>query len=404
MRRIHFSKNQLAIIGVVGFIILFTIIVIVTGFGLRPGRERVTLTIWGIDSPASFEAAKEGFKNNRPGLEIIYRQILEDRYEQELINALAAGAGPDVFMFRSDWMMNHRDKIIPISQELFPASKFAELFPQVAVQDFVLNDQVYAFPLFIDTLVLYYNKDIFDRRGVALPPNTWDGFRQAITRRVVASFGGPSPLVARAGDIMNALLMQANADLSLQNKSFIRISNREGTTALNLYTSVRAPAIETYAGFANGTIGMIIDYQSAAPSILARNPSLNFAIAPLPQINPGQPVVPARYYGLAVPRRSLLQSLAWDFIVYATTDEWVAENYLIASGRPPALRTIINSYIGDPTHGVFASQALIARSWNMPASEGVFAIFNTMIQSVIQGGTAHDALSQAETAINRLIR
>jgi len=398
------SQSQFIIVGVVGFIILFIIIVMLTGFGLRPGRERLTLTIWGIDDPNVFQSAKDGFQRNRPGLEIIYEQILETEYEQKLINALAAGRGPDIFMFRSDWMMYHNDKIIPAPRELFSPEQFADLFPQVAVQDFILRDKVYASPLFIDTLALYYNKDIFDRRGIALPPNTWDSFRQAIIRRVGASFGGSYPLVARAGDIMNALLMQANADLSLQNKSFIRIATREGATALNLYTSVRPPAVETYTGFANETIGMIIDYQSALPAIRARNPFLNIGIAPLPQLNPSFPVVPARYYGFAVSTHSPSPALAWDFIIYATTNVFVAEDYLIASGRAPALRTLIQSYITNPTHGVFASQALIARSWGMPPSENVFAEFDIMIQSVIRGGRVNDALSQAELAINRLIR
>ncbi len=400
----RFSQNQIVIIGVVGFILLFIFIVIVTGFGLRPGRERITLTIWGIDDPAVFQVAKDGFKRERPGLEIVYEQILEEGYEQKIVNALAAGQGPDVFMFRSDWMMRHSNKIIPAPPGLFSVQQFADLFPQVAVQDFILRDQVYVSPLFIDTLALFYNKDIFDRRGIALPPNTWDGFRSAITRRATASFGGPSPLVARAGDIINALLMQANADLSLQNKSFIRIASREGVAALNLYTSVRPPTAETYTGFANETIGMIIDYQSALPGLRASNPFLRIGVAPLPQLDPSLPVVPARYYGLAVSNQSSLKSLAWDFIIYATTDIFVAENYLIASGRSPALRTLIQLYMGNPAHSVFASQALIARSWNMPPSEEVFPIFDIMIQSVIRGEGAHNALSQAEAAINRLIR
>jgi len=59
----------------------------------------------------------------------------------------------------------------------------------------------------------------------------------------------------------------------------------------------------------------------------------------------------------------------------------------------------------DPALGVFASQALIARSWNMPPAEEVSEVFNTMIQSVLSGeNDTREALSQAELGINNIIR
>jgi maltose-binding protein MalE len=204
---------------------------------------------------------------------------------------------------------------------------------------------------------------------------------------------------------MNALFMQAGADLNLQNKSFIKLSGSQGMAALSLYTSVKAPAVETYAGFSNETLGMIIDYQSAQTKIATLNPFLNFSVAPLPQMNLSSSVVPARYYGLAVSNKSLSQALAWEFVSYATTNVSAAEDYLIASGRPPALRSLIQAYSGTPTHGVFATQALTARSWSMPASEGVFTVFNTMIQSALSGtANAQSVLIEAENAINNLVR
>jgi len=399
-----FTRNQLIILGSVGLIILIVIIIIITGIGLRPEREKTILTVWGIDDPIVFEAAKSGFSVENPEIQIVYTQFSEESYEKELVDALAAGQGPDVFFFRSDWMHRHRNKIIPAPQRLLSVDRFTELFPQVAVQDFIFNNQIYAFPLYIDTLALFYNQDIFDRRGVVSPPNTWSGFQSTVARGVTASFGGVYPLVVRAGDIMNALLMQANAK-RLQDGYSIQISGTPGVTALNLYTSIRVPAVETYTGFANGTIGMMIDYQSAKPLIIARSPRLNFGVAPLPQLNLDLSIVPAKYYGLAVSNRTSLSAIAWEFINYATTNSQIARSYFIASGRPPALRNLIQANIDSPVHGVFASQALIARSWNMPASEDVFAVFNTMIQSVLRRtATVHDALTIAERNINALKR
>jgi ABC-type glycerol-3-phosphate transport system substrate-binding protein len=131
---------------------------------------------------------------------------------------------------------------------------------------------------------------------------------------------------------------------------------------------------------------------------------LNYGVAPLPQLNPSAAVVPAKYYGLAVSNKSASQSAAWRFIAFMTTDQATAESYLIASGRPPALRSLIQDYLNTPTLGVFASQALIARSWNMPPAEEVSGILNTMIQSVLSGNDIRTSLGQAETGINNLVR
>jgi len=399
-----FTRSQLIILGIGGFIVLSFIIIIFSGIGLRADRNPTILSVWGIDNPVVFEAAKSSFSAENPGVQIVYTQFPEESYEKELIDALAAGQGPDVFFFRSDWMREHGNKIVPAPQRLFTVAKFTELFPQVIIQDFIVDNQIHASPLYIDTLALYYNKDIFDRRGVVFPPTTWSEFQRIVNRGVTASFGGAAPIVARAGDILNALLMQASAE-HLQDGHTMQISGTPGITALNLYTSVRAPVVETYTGFANGTIGMMIDYQSAKPLIIARNPRLNFGVALLPQLHSHMPIVPAKYYGLAVSRQSLLSTLAWEFIFYATTNTQIARSYFMASGRPPALRSLIQANIDSPTHGVFASQAIMARSWNMPSSEEVFAIFNTMIQSVLRRtATAHDALTIAERDINALKR
>jgi multiple sugar transport system substrate-binding protein len=398
------SKTQLIIIGVAGGLLLIFSAIIFSGIGVRPDREEITIKMWGIDDYTSFDLAKKGFTKEFPGVEISYTQVPEKDYEQTLIDALAAGTGPDIFMLRSDWQKKHGNKIIPAPADLISATRFAELFPQVATQDFVSNGLVYASPLFIDTLALYYNKDIFDRKNIALPPSTWDSFKTVVSRGVTASFGGYAPLVARSGDIMNALLMQANADLSLQNKSFVRFADTPGETAVGIYTSIKAPTSETYSGFSNGTLGMIIDYQSVRSSIKASNPGLNFSVAPLPQINSNSSVVPARYYGLAVSNKSEVQALAWEFISYMTTNISASEGYLTVSGHPPALRGLIQSYSNNAENGVFASQALIARSWNMPAYETVMPILNTLIQSVVGGKNVQNSLMEAENAINNLVK
>jgi len=45
-------------------------------------------------------------------------------------------------------------------------------YPQIVSSEIATTDNLYMMPLSIDTLVLYYNKDIFDSEMVPTPPTS----------------------------------------------------------------------------------------------------------------------------------------------------------------------------------------------------------------------------------------
>jgi ABC-type glycerol-3-phosphate transport system substrate-binding protein len=153
------------------------------GIGLRPKNQNVTLSVWGIDKPEAFEAANGGFGKEFPGTEIDYTQIPEANYEETLVDALAAGQGPDIFAFRSDWIMKHGNKVVPAPEDTLSVSRFTGLFPK-CVQDFIWTAR-FTLRLFLRHPVLFYNKDIFDRRNIAVPPDT--GMRSTTNTRGVSA-------------------------------------------------------------------------------------------------------------------------------------------------------------------------------------------------------------------------
>ena len=82
-----------------------------------------------------------------------------------------------------------------------------------------------------------------------------------------------------------------------------------------------------------------------------------------------------------------------------------AENYLKISNRPPALRSLIQKYADHPELGVFAKQALSARSWPEIDKKAVSEIFSGMIKAVISGQLdATAAASQAEQQVTDLMK
>ena len=212
------TRNQTIILGIVGVVVLF-LILIFTGVipGLRTASKKqvkADLDFWGVfDKSSVYQNVIDQFQDLHQGIKINYRQLDPETYENELINALAAGRGPDIFMIHNTWLPKHYDKISPLPEEKLNIAVYGDqLFPKVVKTDFTSNDTIYAFPLSIDTLALVYNKDIFDQSGIALAPTTWLEFQNIVPQlrildktgkisRAAAAIGGSNKSVNRATDL-----------------------------------------------------------------------------------------------------------------------------------------------------------------------------------------------------------
>jgi len=397
-------------------------------FGSKPDNgPKAELVFWGVgDSRTVFENAISGYESTHPNIKIKYQQFDESDYENELLNAQAAGQGPDIFMFHNTWLPKHYNKISPASAEQISLISFRNLFPQVAEQDFVSNSQIYALPLSIDTLALFYNKNIFDNKRIALPPTTWDEFKTDILKireiksngnlsKSAASIGGSLKSVPNATDILSMLMLQFKTKMTDDAFSRAVFSSPEGLKALDFYMQFAKSAGTYYTwndsfknsidSFANNQTAMIFAYSSEIPKIKAKNPLLNFGIQPAPQFNKNESINYANYWGVAVSKKSRYQKEAWDFSLALTTDIGNAMNYITITGKAPALRSIIDVNLTNPNFGVFSGQALTARSWPQINNTEVRKIFNNMIESVLTSRlAANKALSEAEDQVTNLMR
>ncbi|MEE8131629.1 MAG: extracellular solute-binding protein [Candidatus Paceibacterota bacterium] len=395
------------------------------GNGGGGGGQQIELTFWGIEDYKNFQSSLESYMQFRPEVRINYRQINANSYENNLINALAAGRGPDILMLHNTWLPKHFDKIVAANESQIPLANFRQMFPTVAEQDLTSNGIIYSLPLYIDTLAFLYNKDAFDAKAVALPPTQWYEFQNLIPRlrtknqanqiaHAAAAIGGSEKSISKATDLLSLLMLQFDTQMINQQYSQADFGDR-GLEALNFYVQFANPAGPFYTwndnfqysidAFSQGTVDMIFNYAEAIPQIKAKNPFLNLGTALMLQFNLSQPINYANYWGLAVSNKSQSPAWAWDFILFLTTNSESSLEYLESSGHPPALRTLVNQYLNDPDLGVFAQQALTARSWYQPDSTAVKQIFSDMIESILNGRlVSNKALEQAENEISSLMK
>ena len=168
----HFDRRQLILIGFVALIIVGAVVTYL--FGRKdpmnqPRGEETSIVMWGVYDPISFydAAAANYYAQKNADAKIIYYQMDPETYEEDLLNALAAGEGPDIFMIHNTWIPKHFNKIWYANESMVTAATAEPLFPEVVMGDFAPQGSVYALPLSIDTLALYYNKDLFDQIGRA---------------------------------------------------------------------------------------------------------------------------------------------------------------------------------------------------------------------------------------------
>lgn len=419
-------KSRVIILGVVGLIVLVGILLY---FGLIPGLkpnagkpQTVKLTFWGVyDSPAAISVVAI------PGYQITYRQFDPQTYESELINALAAGKGPDIFMVHNTWLPKHADKMAPITSQQLGIGTLRDLFPTVVEQDFGPGSSiVYAAPLYLDTLALLYNKNIFDRKNIALPPKTWLEFQNLIPKlketdkvgkitQAAAAIGGSNKSISHGTDILNVLMLQAGVQMI--SPDFSRASFAAGgLEPFNFYAQFANPGSPYYTwsdalpysldNFAQEKTAMIFAYAYQIPALKQKNPFLEIGIAPLPQPSQSERLVNyANYWGVAVSNKFANPTSAWNFIWQLTINQTNAKAYADAAGHLPALRTLVTAKNTDPFWDVFAGQTLTARSWPKIDNTAVDNAFSKMIEQVINGqAVPQAALQEAESAVTQLMQ
>ena len=231
---------------------------------------------------------------------------------------MAAGNGPDIFLIHNDWLPSFKNKIEPISNNILGEQEFRQNFVDVAIDDFISEGQIYALPLSVDSLALYYNKDLFNAEGIASPPDTWEKFDEAVKKLTkIDQYNNPTLSGAAMGTAYNinrstdilGLRMFQNGNQMINDKGRVTLNNDQGRVAMEYYTKFARSNSPLYTwnsskhdsidSFYESTAAMMINYSWHYSTVKSKNAKLNFAVAPVPQPSSGQPVNYANYWGFA---------------------------------------------------------------------------------------------------------
>ncbi|SFM38928.1 multiple sugar transport system substrate-binding protein [Paenibacillus sp. 1_12] len=139
------------------------------------GQVTIKMTISGSDQEMKLrKETAELFMKQHPNIKIDWVDIGKDRY-QKTLTLIAGGDAPDI-LYINDW-------VAPLAQKgvLKPLDEFIKSDPDFKVDQFYpsvidalkLEGKLYALPQEISPIVIYYNKDLFDKAGVPYPTSSW---------------------------------------------------------------------------------------------------------------------------------------------------------------------------------------------------------------------------------------
>lgn len=371
------------------------------------------VTIWGTLSQDVFTRMFQDItREDKPFNVVEYRQINEEDFDSELVNGIAEGRSPDLVVLKSDALVTHRVKLLPVPYSTLSLRDFKDAYVDAA-EIFTLEDGVYGIPFAVDPLIMYWNRDMLASNGIAQPPRSWESIVTDIvprltirdTSRNVTQSGiafGEYRNVHNAKNILMLLLLQTGSKMVTQKDTQYKVSLNdpivEGARAplesvLQFYTdfsNVNSPLYtwnrampEDKDAFLGGDLGVYFGLGSEYTDIAQKNPNLNFDVAVVPQ---GVGATALRTYGdvyaFAIPRAS--KNVQGSYAVARVLSNAQNAQHLVTSlDMAPVLRKLIAKGDENLYREIILQSALIARSWFDPGQKESDSVFMQMIEDVV---------------------
>ena len=401
------SKFQIITLFIFGFIGLLGVLAFSGLVDNRTDTSLGKISIWGT-------LPKEQISNAFTQLEIDkkidfgvdYKGYGEKEFENALINALASGKGPDAILLSDDLIQHFADKIYTVSFESIPARYIYDTYADAA-EIFVTGQGVLGYPLVIDPIVAYYNKDMLATAGIVQFPKTWKEMissipglavrdtRGGITQGAVA-LGGYNN-IDNAKDIVSSLLLQAGQKImSWTDGGGISVYIDENASpALTFFSQFSDPTQEAYTWnsaldnsrrmFEASKLAVYFGRASEYDSIRLANPHLNFDVALMPQRGGAvRPAVYGKVYAFAVLNASANKSNAFTAGSILSSAEVLAG---IAKGArlAPARRDLLGAGTTDPAMAIFYRSAIISQGWLDPDIVASEEVYRRAISGLLSG-------------------
>jgi multiple sugar transport system substrate-binding protein len=299
----------------------------------------ITYSIWGDPAELkSQQAIVDAFHAANPKITVNVTVSDWDAYWDKLQTGLAGGAAPDVFAMDGPLFPDYQSRDVLLDLKPYidrDGYDLSQLVDQ-GVADFTTSDGgQYGLPRDLNTIILFYNKTMFDAAGLAYPDESWDWAKLVEAGTALTKDENGDGTVDQWGfytettDMENywsSLVWQNGGDIINADHTKTLLGTPEAAGGIQFLQDLiwkdkimADPALfaETGDAFEQGSAAMEANGSWLVPTHTAASADLGFefGIAPLPKgpagrytsVNPTGAVV---YQGTKAP------DAAWEFVKY----------------------------------------------------------------------------------------
>ncbi|MBI2023936.1 extracellular solute-binding protein [Candidatus Giovannonibacteria bacterium] len=428
------GKLQIIISAIALAAALFAILIfagVIPGFGGLGANQFSKISMWGPLDKNIVNRYTGELKRNPTNIEIVYTQKDPETIENDFVDALANGTGPDIILLPSNLIYKHKNKLAKVPENIMSARNFIDIFAD-GTEILLDTDGITGLPFMIDPLVLYWNRDIFRNESIPAPPKTWDEFMmisQKLTKldqsgkilRSGAALGVESN-INNLKDIISLLVLETGAPI-VENRTFrINFSPDAGNSgpdgmeyALRFYSAFSNPQKFSYSWtrampeakdvFTRDSLAMYFGFGSEMPLLKEANPHLNFDVYPVPQILNGKlKLTSGKFLFLGVAKQTRSPEASFKAVQILSGKnflEEISKDFYLA----PARRDLLDYSGKDPALETIYGESIRFKTWVDADPEKTLDIFRQMVKSVYIGEkTENQASRDAKAQLELLYR
>ena len=149
------------------FFTILTCCIFLCGCAKKETYTTIEFASWGSKSETDIlKPLISEFEKENPDIKVDFMHIPQN-YFQKIHLLFASNTAPDVIFINNLYLPVYANA--GVLEELEPENGF---YPQ-ALEALSLNGKLYAIPRDVSNLVIFYNKDLFDKKNIAYPDKGW---------------------------------------------------------------------------------------------------------------------------------------------------------------------------------------------------------------------------------------
>ena len=386
--------------------------------------KKIALLTWNIvDTADIVNGWIAEFRATRPGVEVEWIDKKGPDLPTFYQTQLAAGSPPDIINTQGALGLEYaaQGALLDLTPMLAAKPEIRGRFNPDYLSNWSMAGKNWMLPFYISKTLMFYNKTLFAKAGIAAPPTNFD---ELMTAAEKIGGGDNTGFITLNFDWLYWSLFAMNGiellSKDLKTPTFNTAKAIEMVERLAKGTSGSAVDkiswngrwVEPLGAFASGRIGMLNAHSPAYYYIKGQGPWVN------PQTlgavrGPGGFAVP-NSHGLGISKGSKNPELAWDFLTFITSKQQMMKfagvRKILSANTELDAELLAGLEKSDPLGAVVLRTQLadtdkMTGNWRLGNDSRVKEAFYPELQNAVLGRkTAKDALADAERKMARELK